>query len=122
MNYSDKRRQAEKEIMIHVVPLVRSKGFTGSFPVFRRFHEEVTDVVTFRFSPQSPHLYVELGAEPPFVDEAYPVPEEVTHSRYGEPARLGDSPFDIERHDGQTIAEHIVNAWPGAEIWWKQQA
>lgn len=59
---SDRMRAALKEV---VVPALRTRGFRGSFPHFRREHSDRIDLLMFQFSQWGPAFYVELGSCPP---------------------------------------------------------
>jgi hypothetical protein len=50
--------QALKDV---VVPLLRERGFTGSFPHFRRRQQERIDLFTFQFDRHGGGFVVEIG-------------------------------------------------------------
>lgn len=53
-----KMNEALKEI---VVPILREKGFKGSFPHFRRVSGKYLDLLTFQFSQWGGQFVVEIG-------------------------------------------------------------
>ncbi len=61
----------ERAIRDHIVPTLRSAGFKGSFPHFRRPRSSQIDLLTFQFRLSGGSFVVELAAC---------APEGVTHS------------------------------------------
>jgi hypothetical protein len=56
---SDEVRHALKNT---VVPVLRARGFKGSFPHFSRSRADRLDLLTFQFSQFGPDLYVEIAS------------------------------------------------------------
>jgi len=56
---SDEVRHALKNA---VVPVLRTRGFKGSFPHFSRTRADRLDLLTFQFSQFGPDLYVEIAS------------------------------------------------------------
>jgi hypothetical protein len=50
--------QALKDV---VVPVLRDRGFTGSFPYFRRRRQECIDLFTFQFDRHGGGFIIEIG-------------------------------------------------------------
>lgn len=50
-----------KALKRHVLPVLREKGFRGSFPHFRRDTEKQTDLLTFQFSRYGGRFVVEIA-------------------------------------------------------------
>lgn len=67
---------AEREKMIaalkeHVVPLLKARGFKGSFPHYRRLADERIHLLTFQFSRWGGEFVVEVASCPPEGVTAY---------------------------------------------------
>jgi hypothetical protein len=126
MDWKEKRKQMDKDIKAKIVPLLRDKGFKGSFPHFRRIHEKAIDVLSFQFSQWGPQFYVEIASAPAtgvtLLDGTHFPPEIVKHNHCGDRTRIGNAPFDMEREDNQKIIEKIIKSLPEGEAWWKTQA
>jgi len=58
---SEARNKMNQELKAVVVPLLRERGFTGSFPHFRRRREEHIDLFTFQFSVYGGRFTIEIG-------------------------------------------------------------
>lgn len=54
----DQMSQALKDV---VVPLLRQRGFTGTFPHFRRLNSKNIDLFTFQFDRNGGGFVVEIG-------------------------------------------------------------
>ncbi len=81
-----------------VVPALRAKGFSGSFPHFRRIRAAQIDLLNFQFSMFGPSFCVNLHACPPsgYTDYSgkHTPPNKVTVTHVGGtlPRRLGSKP------------------------------
>lgn len=115
----------DKDIKSNIVPLLRDNGFKGSYPHFKRIHEKAIDVLGFQFSQWGPQFYINIASAPPtgvtLLNGTHFPPEVVKHYHCRNQTRIGDSPFDMERDDNQTIMEKIIGAFPEAEAWWKNR-
>ena len=58
---SDCMRQALRSA---VVPVLRKRGFRGSFPNLHRTRSSHIDLLTFQFSQYGPNLYIEIASVP----------------------------------------------------------
>jgi hypothetical protein len=59
---TDQMKKALREI---VVPRLRERGFTGSFPHFRRRRIDRIDLLTFQFNRHGGGFIIEIGQCPP---------------------------------------------------------
>ena len=58
---SDARSEMIRALKGVVVPLLRGRGFTGSFPHLRRFGNNRIDLLTFQFDRYGGGFVIELG-------------------------------------------------------------
>jgi len=61
---SEARDKMDAALKEHVVPALRSRGFSGSFPHFRRIRASVVDMLTFCFSQAGGNFCVEVASCP----------------------------------------------------------
>ena len=62
---SDERTRMIETLNEHVVPVLRERGFKGSFPHFRRPTERGIHLLTFQFDKWGGGFAVEVAACPP---------------------------------------------------------
>jgi Domain of unknown function (DUF4304) len=62
---SDTQDQMKKALKDVVVPHLRERGFTGSFPHLRRHRPDRIDLLTFQFDRHGGGFIVEIGQCPP---------------------------------------------------------
>ena len=120
-----------------VVPKLRSEGFSGSFPHFRRSKEGMIDVLTFQFSRWGGSFVVEVASCPAdgvtlSWGEHVP-PNKVKAHHIGYRLRLGAKPpakvdhsFDYEsatygERIYRMVAEEVLEYLPQAERYWEFQ-
>ena len=58
---SDARKQMSQALKTAVVPILRARGFTGSFPHFRRCQQDGIDLFTFQFDKHGGGFVIEIG-------------------------------------------------------------
>lgn len=58
---SESREKMNNALKSIVVPVLRKKGFRGSFPHFRRVNGKYIDLLTFQFSQWGGEFVVEIG-------------------------------------------------------------
>jgi hypothetical protein len=58
---SEARNKMNQALKAVVVPLLRERGFTGSFPHFRRRRKEHVDLFSFQFSQYGGCFIIEIG-------------------------------------------------------------
>ncbi len=112
------------------VPVLRSLGFRGSFPHFRRVADEQIDLLTFQFSAGGGQFVVEIGKFPPGGYELYGKlipPGEVRMAHLLRRLRLGagdeggDYWFDYGSGDYAGVAESVVPYIRGQAVeWWSR--
>jgi len=99
-----------------VIPALRAKGFSGSFPHFRRIRATQIDLLTFQFSMFGPTFCVNLHACPPtgYTDYTgkHTPPNKVTVTHIGGtlPLRLGAKPPKEAGHwfSAESTSEQIL--------------
>jgi hypothetical protein len=122
-----------KELKSKVVPVLRSKGFRGRYPHFRRFTEESIDLLSVVFDKWGGGFYVELGSSPlegvTYSDGTSRGPNEVSpfdavpSLRLGAKSEHGDYWFRYDREPlrediYEFLAESVLSFLPQAENWW----
>jgi hypothetical protein len=137
---------AERDKMIvklkeKVVPVLKARGFKGSFPHFRRVTEKGIHLLSFQFDKWGGGFVVEVAACPPAGISMHwgeqVSPEKVTsqHVNVSKRLRLGASDAKSDywfRYDGGGIfnrsdlfekaANEVLTYLDGqAEDWWKQE-
>ncbi|HZH60196.1 MAG TPA: DUF4304 domain-containing protein [Metabacillus sp.] len=121
----DEMIKALKEILI---PLLREKGFKGSFPHFRRKLENRIDLISFFFDRYGGGFTVKIGASPSngftIKGGSHSPPNKVntTHhvpQTWLEPYEGHDSFEELVPHDiyGK-LAHEFVTLLPKPEEWW----
>jgi hypothetical protein len=65
MSWGSSLDEARRVLKSTVIPALRERGFTGSFPHFSRRHEERIDLLSFQFSQFGPDLYIEIASGKP---------------------------------------------------------
>jgi Domain of unknown function (DUF4304) len=61
---NNSRVEMERELKSSVVPWLREKGFTGSFPHLRRVSQAMTDLLTFQFDRHGGGYIIEIAQCP----------------------------------------------------------
>jgi hypothetical protein len=111
-----------------VVPRLRTRGFRGSFPHFRRRGPERIDLLSFQFDRTGGGFVVEAATCPVsgFVPGWGEIPNKVTAQHVGNRLRLGavDAGNDHWfRYDAgtpvDTVAKDVLPWLEQAEEWWK---
>jgi Domain of unknown function (DUF4304) len=125
------RNEMIKALILIVIPLLREKGFKGSFPHFRRVLETRIDLISFFFDKYGGGFIVEIGASPVngFTIKGGPhfPPNKVNTTHHVpctrlEPTEDHDSyRYDEEplQHDiYEVLAYEVASLLPKAEEWW----
>jgi hypothetical protein len=110
------------------VPALRSLGFKGSFPHFRRVTDDQIDLLTFQFSMGGGHFAIEIGKFPPEGYRLYgkliPAAEvKMMHllrrMRLGAKDESSDHWFNCDGGDYARVAESVVPFIRGQAVdWW----
>jgi hypothetical protein len=124
----DEMIKALKSILI---PLLREKGFKGSFPHFRRRLETRIDLIFFFFDKYGGGFIVEIGASPTngftIKGGTHFPPDKVNTTHHVPCIRLEPTEeHDSFRYDEEPIppdiyeklAYEVVSLLPKAEEWW----
>ena len=111
-------------------PVLRSLGFKGSFPHFRRATDTQIDLLSFQFSTSGGEFVVEIGSFPPTGYELYGklVPAaEVKMRHLFRRLRLGakdedsDYWFNCDSGDYASVAASVVPYIRGQAVeWWSR--
>ena len=106
-----------------IVPLLKSKGFKGSYPHFRRISSDQIDVIGFQFSQWGPQFYLEVAVAPldgvTLNDGKHFPPETLKHYHCWPRRRIGEDPFDFENGNFGETAQKVVDAISEGEDWWQ---
>jgi hypothetical protein len=128
----DLRQEMNEQLKADVVPHLRSLGFRGSFPHFRRVSDSGVDLITFQFRLSGGSFVVEVGHKAPYKvtaewENRVP-PEKLTahdvfkRRRIGEKVLdLSDPWFDFMTHDLGSVAQQVFASLPEAEAYWEEQ-
>lgn len=130
MSWQQDSEEMRKLLRDQVVPVLRDRGFKGSFPHFRRANTTRLDLLSFQFSQFGPDLYIEVASCDP---EGYTAPDGtlVPHDRVRtyhvgrHRARIGPLPaLSFEGIAGTPDAAKIAKVITDAiqvqgELWWK---
>ena len=114
-----------------VVPILREKGFGGSFPHFRRIRSGQIDLMSFQFDKWGGGFVVEIskcgpeGVTMSWGEKIPPKKVTAQHLNPNERLRLGcegpstDNWFRYDRGNApDTVAQEVVNKLNDAEKWW----
>jgi len=127
----DLRKAMESELKTAVIPTLRSSGFTGSLPHFRRRTAGRVDLLTFQFDRNGGGLVIEVAwCEPDGVvtswGEAIPATKVTAHDLHPN-LRLRikaaessgtDAWFRYDQGQTRDCAQRVLSALPIAEQWW----
>jgi len=129
---SQERDEMNRAIASLVVPALRQRGFTGSFPHFRRLAGAKTDLLTFQFDRHGGGFVIEIAEAPvgPFTLPwgAKVLPARLTahdmppsqRSRV-QPGSDGstESWFRFDRGlSSSQVAEQVISLLPQTDQWW----
>jgi hypothetical protein len=127
----DARHEMNEQLKAIVVPHLRSLGFRGSLPHFRRISDSGVDLLTFQFRLGGGSFVVEIAHKAPYKvtsERGNHVPPErlTTHDlnkrrRIGKAVlRLNDPWFDFSDRPYQQAAQQVVESLAEAEIYWQE--
>jgi hypothetical protein len=110
------------------VPVLRSLGFKGSFPHFRRATDTQIDLLTFQFSMGGGQFVVEVGTFPPegykLYGELIPAADvKMRHLlrrlRLGAKDESSDHWFNYDSGDYPRVAQSVLRYIRGQAVdWW----
>jgi hypothetical protein len=115
----------------NVIPIMRNRGFKGSFPHFYRQLEDRVDLLMFQFSAWGGVLYIEASKCSPEgykdVSETFYEPNKVKvyHIDVEHRQRLGKDlygMFEFNKDNTELISFAVRNALKEAEEWWDSSA
>jgi hypothetical protein len=118
-----------------VVPVLRSKGFRGTFPHFRRVGSHGVDLFTFQFDKHSGGFVVEIAQCPSEGITTHwgkHIPANKArawdvhpHNRLRIQPRTGsgtDFWFRFDDEQFSNAAQQVIDELPRVEIWWQRHA
>jgi len=128
---TDLRVQMESALKMSVVPLLRIKGFKGSFPHFRRAGELGIDLLTFQFDRNGGGFVIEIaramagcitthwGKEIPGNKvTAWDLHPDDRHRIKLTEGAGADAWFRFDNGNVEQAAQQVVGKLPHAEAWW----
>ncbi len=111
-------------LKVHVVPILRSKGFKGSFPNFKRSVSHKVDILNFQFSQWSALFYINIGSAPiegvTFLDGTHYPSENIKVYQCRNQRRIGNNSFDFENENFEDVVSDVIKSLPEAEEWWNK--
>ena len=120
------------QLKADVVPHLRSLGFRGSLPHFRRITDTGVDLLTFQFRLGGGSFVVEAAHKPPYKVTTewgnHVPPEKLTAHDVNKRRRIGkktlglDDPwFDFSSHSYCDVARQVIASLSEAESYWADQ-
>lgn len=123
MKWKELRTSINRELKSKLVPILRARGFTGSYPHFRRFRDEVIDVLGIQFSQWAPQFYIEIALATKdgvtLANGTHFPPKSVKHYHTGNRKRVGKASFNYEHDSPKQIVEQAIRCLDEAEVWWR---
>jgi hypothetical protein len=128
----DARQEMNAQLKTDVVPHLRSIGFRGSLPHFRRITDTGVDLLTFQFRLGGGRFVVEAAYKAPYKvtaewENRVP-PEKLTAHDLNKRRRIGrkilglDDPwFDFSALEYSKAAQQVIASLPEAEDYWREQ-
>jgi hypothetical protein len=128
----DARQEMNAQLKTDVVPHLRSIGFRGSLPHFRRITDAGVDLLTFQFRLGGGSFVVEAAYKGPYKVTAewgnHVPPEKLTAHDLNKRRRIGrrtlglDDPwFDFSSQPYSQTAQQVITSLPEAEDYWREQ-
>ena len=125
----------DKAIKEIAVPFFKSKGFTGSYPHFRRIKDDRVNLITYQFNKYGGSFVVEISnCSPKGVQRGWGAdipPSKCTAHDMNRRHRIGAikhnthywfdfSSGEINGNIYADRANEIISLWDEAETWWEQ--
>jgi hypothetical protein len=128
----DTRQEMNAQLKTDVVPYLRSLGFRGSFPHFRRITDAGVDLLTFQFRLGGGSFVVEAAYKAPYKVTTewgnHVPPEKLTAHDLNKRRRIGrrtlslDDPwFDFSSRAYREVAQQVIAALSEAEDYWADE-
>ena len=114
------RKEMDAALKATLVPKLRSLGFKGSYPHFRREGERYVGLVGVQFSQWGSQFYVEAGVAEmaPVVVGGVSIPPNRLKYYHGWPRRrFGDLPYDYEAQPILVVASKVADVVEDIEAW-----
>jgi hypothetical protein len=119
------RREMDSALKATFVPRLKSLGFKGGYPHFRRVGTQRLEVVGIQFSQWGAQFYVEAGLADKngvSVEGVLVPPERLKHYHAWPRKRFGDLPFDYEAEAISVVAAKSAAIVEDIAAWFAQQA
>lgn len=135
MTRKEQRNLIDKALKEFVNPFLRSKGFTGSFPHFRRFQNDRINLLSIYHSPHGSEFYVDIAnchpkgiitpVETVISPDKCNAVNTLRRLRFGEtkkrPGRSFNYAFSTANDEKfRHLAKEVLTYWDNAENWWKR--
>ena len=135
MTWKERREKMDMAIKEIVIPFLRSNGFKGSYPHFRRETSANLNLLSFQFSLFSAKFVVEIANCPPtgyttswgkvLTPAQCRVQYHAPRLRIGSIKHKTDHWYDFEREPlfgniYKKRAKEIIENWGEAETWWEE--
>ncbi len=128
----DTRQEMNAQLKADVVPHLKSLGFRGSLPHFRRISDTGIDLLTFQFRLGGGSFVIEVAYKPPYKVTAewgnHIPPEKLTAHDLGKRKRIGrnvlhlDDPwFEFSSGSYREITQQVIASLPEAVAYWEAQ-
>ena len=131
----DIRVGMDAELKLTVIPVLRQKGFKGSFPHFRRLIQGKINLLTFQFDKNGGGFVVEIAlcSESGFTTDwgehipaskvrAWDLHPNQRHRIQNKEGGNTDSWFRFDQGQYQNAAQQFLQLLPLADSWWYSEA
>ena len=128
----DARQEMNAQLKADVVPHLRSLGFRGSLPHFRRISDTGVELLTFQFRLGGGRFVVEVAHKPPYQVTTewgnHVPPEKLTAHDLNQRRRIGkkvlglDDPwFDFSSRAYREVAQQVIASLAEADLYWNEK-
>jgi len=129
------RTAMDSALRKHVLPILRSAGFKGSYPHLRRMKPEGVDLISFQFDKWGGAFVIEIARGPakglkthwglhlsPGKLRAWDVHPEQRRRIQAREGSGTDAWFRFDEEPVTQVAQQVLDSLPEAEAWWKAKA
>ena len=105
------------------VPLLRERGFKGSYPHLRRIGEKKVDIIGVQFSQWGEQFYLEIAVGPTegitLATGKHIEPKKLKHYDTLERIRIGDNPYDYSEMEPIEVVKKVNERIDEIESWFE---